>query len=111
MARTSQAPAAPKVNECCACGCVLGAEAKVVPFSVTDDGKTDRFCPQCFVHVRARLDVARFDPRGFAAVACCSPTCGLTNVTMSKNPWTKKPVCGQCRANEVIVLGPKVSVA
>lgn len=94
----------PPRSECCNCKTLLGVPAKVLPFTVSEDGgagggKAEVFCPQCFVYKRAALDPVRFTPGAYAPIHCT--ICGLQSVAIGDLK------CMQCRRHSVVVLPPK----
>lgn len=91
-------------------GCHEGLAPDVLPMDVTEDdgdgrGRIERWCPQCFVSIRARLD-ARWSVAvhvgQILAIRCLA--CGKTSVDFGAK------ACGQCRSRQIVMLLPKGTV-
>lgn len=90
----------PKPMKCSNCPALLGEQTKVLPVMVDDDtGHQGAWCPQCFVYKRSPLEPGRWSH--LVPISCAN--CGAKSVTVKKQ-------CGQCRSQQIIVLGPAVSL-
>ncbi len=93
---------------CCACKDHLGEATGELPMRISEDegsgeGRTETFCPRCFVHVRGPFD-ARWSMAiavgQISAVVCMNPKCKLTSVAFGHKG------CPQC-GSRAIALPPK----
>ncbi|HEY2517089.1 MAG TPA: hypothetical protein VGI39_39725 [Polyangiaceae bacterium] len=90
----------PIPRECCTCHQPIGAD--VFPMDITDDdgtggGKTERYCPSCFVQFRAPIDLRwAANAKRIQAIRCLA--CGKTMVDMGAGR------CNACFSPRVLVL-------
>jgi hypothetical protein len=96
--------------DCVNCHDRLGG--KILPVRVPEDngdgmGKTETWCPPCFVGIRAVRD-ARWQQAVHVgqvlAIQCLAPACGVTSVDFGRK------CCGQCGSRKFLVVLPKGTV-
>lgn len=95
-------------KECVACHDRLGD--KELPVFVKEDNgeglaRTETWCPQCFVSIRALRDGRWYEGVRLGQILAVHCTrCGVTSVDMGRK------MCGQCDSRQIVVLLPKGTV-